>query len=161
VACTKESRRLSTSVGYYNLVGGFSTETSWWHIFRTVSRTSITRLFAFDSHTIHTCVGKVKVKCTLLQALRLCTGRTSHKGSRGIALLFLDHGTRREWGSILRPGRPLPQGKTRYPLYRRLCGRQGRSGRVRKISPPPGFFKITMLLILQYTNTMVAWKVSQ
>ena len=36
-----------------------------------------------------------KLKCTLVQALRLCTGRTAHKGSRGIALLFLDHGTRR------------------------------------------------------------------
>jgi len=33
----------------------------------------------------------------------------------------------------------LPQGKTRYPLYRRLGGPQGRSGQVRKISPPPGF----------------------
>jgi len=36
---------------------------------------------------------KVKVKCTRLQALKLCTGRTAHRGSRGIALLFLDHGT--------------------------------------------------------------------
>ena len=33
----------------------------------------------------------------------------------------------------------LPPGKTRYPLYRRLGGPQGRSGRVRKISPAPGF----------------------
>jgi hypothetical protein len=33
----------------------------------------------------------------------------------------------------------LPPGKTRYPLCRRLGGAQGRSGRVRKISPPPGF----------------------
>jgi hypothetical protein len=31
---------------------------------------------------------KVKVKCTLVQALRLCTGRTAHRGSRGIALLY-------------------------------------------------------------------------
>jgi len=30
------------------------------------------------------------VKCTLVQALRLCTGRTAHRGSRGIALLFHD-----------------------------------------------------------------------
>jgi hypothetical protein len=34
----------------------------------------------------------------------------------------------------------LPPGKTRYPLCRRLGGSQGRSGRVRKISLPPGFF---------------------
>jgi hypothetical protein len=33
----------------------------------------------------------------------------------------------------------LTPGKTRYPLYKRLSGPQGRSGRVRKISPPPGF----------------------
>ena len=32
----------------------------------------------------------------------------------------------------------LPLGKTRYPLYRRLGGPQGRPGRMRKISPPPG-----------------------
>jgi hypothetical protein len=39
---------------------------------------------------------KVKiVKCTLVQALRLCTGLTAHRGSRGIALPFHDHGTRR------------------------------------------------------------------
>jgi len=33
----------------------------------------------------------------------------------------------------------LPPGKTRYPLYKRLGGSQGRCDRVRKISPPPGF----------------------
>ena len=40
-------------------------------------------------------VVKVKVKRTLVQALRLCTGPTAHRGSRGIALPFHDHGTRR------------------------------------------------------------------
>jgi len=102
--------------------------------------------------------GKVKVKCALVQALRLCTGRTAHRGSRGIAVLY------RHWGSVKavrpiggvefysfltttlergeesasRPGRSLPSGKTRYPLYRRLGGPQGRSGQVWKISSPPG-----------------------
>jgi hypothetical protein len=33
----------------------------------------------------------------------------------------------------------LPPVKTRYALYRKLGGPQGRSGQVRKISPPPGF----------------------
>ena len=33
----------------------------------------------------------------------------------------------------------LPPGKTRYPLYRRLGGPQGRSRLVRKIWPPQGF----------------------
>jgi hypothetical protein len=36
----------------------------------------------------HPLLGKVKVKVTLVQALRLCTGRTAHSGSRGIALLY-------------------------------------------------------------------------
>jgi len=42
-------------------------------------------------------------------------------------------------GSASRPGRSLPPGKSRYPLYRRLGGHKGRSGQVRKISPPPEF----------------------
>jgi len=37
---------------------------------------------------------KVKIKCTLIQALRLCTSLTARRGSRGIALFFLDRGTR-------------------------------------------------------------------
>ena len=49
------------------------------------------------------------VKCTLVQALRLCTGRTAHKGSRGIDLLFLDHDTRRGEGPASRSGRSLSQ----------------------------------------------------
>ena len=47
-------------------------------------------------------------------------------------------------GSASRPDHSLPPGKTRYPLYRRLGGPQGRSGRVRKISPPPGFDRRTV-----------------
>ena len=42
-------------------------------------------------------------------------------------------------GSASRPGRYFPSGKTLYPLNTRLGGPQGRSGQVRKISPPPGF----------------------
>jgi len=33
----------------------------------------------------------------------------------------------------------LSPGKTRYALYRSLGGSESRSGRVGKISPPPGF----------------------
>ena len=47
-----------------------------------------------------------KVKWTFVQALRLCTGRTAHRKSRGIALHFLDHGTRRGWGVSV-TSRPL------------------------------------------------------
>jgi hypothetical protein len=49
--------------------------------------------------------------------------------------LALDEGG---W-STPRTGRFTPGKETRYPLYRRLGGPQGRSGRVRKISPTPGF----------------------
>jgi len=42
-----------------------------------------------------TVINKIRVKVILVQALRVCSGRTAHRGSRGIALLFLDHGTRR------------------------------------------------------------------
>ena len=37
------------------------------------------------------------------------------------------------------PGRFNPRKETRYPLYRTLGVLQGRSGRVQKISSPPGF----------------------
>jgi len=96
---------------------------------------------------------KAVIKCTLVQALRLCAGRTVHRGSRSIALLFLDHGTRRAEGSATRPGRFLPPGKTRYPLYRRVGGPQGHSGQVRKISPPPGFDPLTVQPVaIRYTD---------
>jgi len=39
-----------------------------------------------------------------------------------------------EW-SAARSGRTLPPGKTRYPLYRRLGGSQGRSGRAENLVP--------------------------
>jgi hypothetical protein len=81
---------------------------------------------------------KGKVKVTLVQTLRLCTGRTAHRGSRGIALPFHDHGTRREWGVNATPRPLFTPRKTRYPLYRRLGRPQGRSGQVRIISPPTG-----------------------
>jgi hypothetical protein len=36
------------------------------------------------------------LKVTLVQAMRLCAGHTAHRGSRSVALLCLDHATRRE-----------------------------------------------------------------
>ena len=100
---------------------------------------------------------KVKVKVTLVQALRLCTGRTAHTGSRGIALLFHDHGTRRGWGVSVTPRPLFTPGKTRYPLYRRLCGPQGRFGQVRKISPPPGFDPRTVQPVASRYTDWATW----
>ena len=59
---------------------------------------------------------KVKVKYTLVQALRLCTGRTAHRGSSGIALLFHDHGTRRGWGVSVTPWPLFTPGKKQVPI---------------------------------------------
>jgi hypothetical protein len=62
------------------------------------------------------------------------------RGSRGIALPVSEprHEEEMRWLAP-RPGRFTPGKETRYPLYRRLGGPQGRSGRLRKISPPPAF----------------------
>ena len=47
----------------------------------------------------------------------------------------------------------LPPRKAQYPLYRRLGRPQGRSGRVRKIWPPPRFDPQTVQLVTSsYTN---------
>jgi len=46
---------------------------------------------------------RANAKCTIVQALRLCSGRTALKGSRGIGLLFLDHDTRMGWGVSVTP----------------------------------------------------------
>ena len=48
----------------------------------------------------------------------------------------------------------LPPGETRYPLYRRLGGPQGRSGRLRKISPPPSHY----VKDVQYQIFPGSWK---
>jgi len=40
----------------------------------------------------------------------------------------------------------LPLEKTWYPLYSWLGGPQGRSGRARKISPPPGYISLCSLV---------------
>ena len=59
---------------------------------------------------------KVKVKCTLVQALRLCPGHTDHRGSRGIALPFHDHGSRKGWGVSVTPRQLFTPGKDSVPI---------------------------------------------
>ena len=60
--------------------------------------------------------GKLKVKCTLVQALKLCTRRTARRRSRVIALLFLDHGTRRGLGVSVTPRPLFTSGKDPVPI---------------------------------------------
>jgi len=79
-----------------------------------------------------------KFRCQVASCWLFILSYTTMHGSMNIKS-FLNLGAR--WGgwSKPRPGRSLPPGKTRYPLYRRMCGPQGRFGQVLKISPPPGF----------------------
>ena len=59
---------------------------------------------------------KAKVKCTLVQGLRLCTGRTAHRGSRGKTLLILNRATRRGWGVSVTPRPLFTPGKDPVPI---------------------------------------------
>ena len=76
----------------------------------------------------HLC--KVKVKFSLEQAVK------AQRYSSTLSLTSAPDGG--VW-STSRPSCFTPEKETRYPLCRRLGGPQGRSGRVRKMSPPPGF----------------------
>jgi hypothetical protein len=72
---------------------------------------------------MHCCRNKwlgisVQVKCTLVQALRLCTGHTAHREKTGIDLPFLDHCTRRRWGVGARPRPLFASGKDPLPIVR-------------------------------------------
>ena len=59
---------------------------------------------------------KVKLKVTHVQELRLCTGRTAHRGSRGKALPFHDHSTRRGQGVSITPRLLFTPGKDAVPI---------------------------------------------
>jgi len=61
----------------------------------------------------------------------------AQRWKRGIALLFFNLGAR--WMGQRHAPAALPPGKNRYPLHRRMGGPHGLFGRVRKISPSPGF----------------------
>jgi hypothetical protein len=92
------------------------------------------------NHTAGDAVGE-KVKCTLIQTLRLSTGRAAHRGSRCIALPFLDHSTRRGWGVSVTP-RPLFTPPRERPDTHCTGGWVGpRAGldRCGKSRSPPGF----------------------
>jgi hypothetical protein len=69
----------------------------------------------FSWHFLQTATKDANVKCTLVQALRLCAGLTGHRGSRGIALLFMTMALEGGEGSVT----PLPlfnPGKDPVPI---------------------------------------------
>jgi hypothetical protein len=87
---------------------------------------------------------QLKVKVTLEQA---------QKGSRCIALHFLQ--PRRQMGVVVQLHAPsaLLSGKNRYTFCRKLGGTQSRSGRVRKLSPLQGFDPRTAQAVaIRYTD---------
>ena len=58
--------------------------------------------------------------------------------------------------STARPGCTLSPGKTRYPLYRRLGGHQGRSGRAENLAPPGFDPRIAQSVVSRYTDWATA-----
>jgi len=89
-------------------------------------------LFAFLTHS-QVVIIRVMIKFTLEAA------KKAQRGSRLIALLFLQPRPYiKVGGQRHAPAASLP-GKTRYPLYKRLGGPQGRSGCARKPSHPSEF----------------------
>ena len=95
---------------------------------------------------IYIYVFKKKVNCS-----RYRPGIAQRMG-RGIALLFHDRSTRRGEWSAARPGHTLPLGKTQYPLYRRLGGPQGRSGRAENLVLTGIRYRIVQPVVSHYTN---------
>jgi hypothetical protein len=81
---------------------------------------------------VNTSSGRYKVRLALEQAVKAPTGEKMYNPTLSLTS-SPDRGDKRHIPAA------LPSGKTRYPLYRRLGGPQDRSGRVRKISAPPGF----------------------
>ena len=80
-----------------------------------------------------------KVKCVLVQALRLCTGRTAHGVNRGIALLFLDHG--KGWGVSVAPRPLFTPGKDPLPIVQE-AGWGPRAGLYRCVKSRPHRYSI-------------------
>jgi hypothetical protein len=87
---------------------------------------------------------KVKVKVTLVQALRLCTGRTAHRGSGGLVLLFHDQrhlkcvrGQRQALAALLpreRTGIPCTEG---WVVPRAVLDKYGKTRPQRDSIPGP------------------------
>ena len=75
-----------------------------------------------------------------VQALRLCAGRTAYRGSRGIALPFLDHGTGRGWGVSVTPRPPFTPRKDPVSIVQEAGWAPGPvwTG-AENLAPSPGF----------------------
>jgi hypothetical protein len=104
-----------------------------------VSRAGLWPIIYIYIHVYPSLAPESSSRCGLASQTRTCMG--TFREIRSIELLcFQTSALEGVEGSASRPGSFLPPGKTRYPLYRRQGGPQGRTGQVRKILPPPGFF---------------------
>jgi hypothetical protein len=103
---------------------------------------------------------KVKVKYTLVQALRLCTGHIAHRGSRGIALPFLDYGTRRGRGVSVTPRPLFTPGKDPVPIVQEAGWATGPVWTGAKISLSPEFDPRTVQLVNSRYTDYATWPMS-
>ena len=101
------------------------------------------RRFTLESKGLVCCRGfwKVNKELTIVSSKKIKVKWSRYRPGvaqrvgRDIALLFHDRGTRRGWVVNSTPRPHFTPGKTRYPLYRRLGGPQGRSGRAENLVP--------------------------
>ena len=94
------------------------------------------------------------IKGPLVQALGLCTGRTAHRGNRGIALPFHDHGTRRGWGVSVTPRPLFTPAKDPVPILQEAGWAPGPvwTG-AENLAPPPGLdLRTIQPLASRYTD---------
>jgi len=93
----------------------------------------------YNPGSVNNSYGTVKVKCTLVQALRFYTGRTAHTGSRSIALLFHDHSTRKWWVVSVTPWPLFAPGKDPVPIVQDVGWAPGPVWIGAENLAPPGF----------------------
>ena len=77
----------------------------------------VARLTVSEEHSCWLSTANTEGRRT--KALRLCTGRTAHRGSRGIALPFHDNGTRRGRGVSVTLRPLITPGKDPEPIIQR------------------------------------------
>ena len=119
-----------------------------------------------STFTVYPTILRYATPCGVLCAASFGKGkckvhrRTGHEGPKEVkrysSILSLTSALDGAGWSTPRPGR-FTSRNTRYPLYRRLGLPQGRSGRVRKISPPTVFDPRTVQFVAsRYPGPMFA-----
>jgi hypothetical protein len=134
-----------------------------WPAVRTPHKTRVSQMYEISwppychvCKDIHTPWRYLRIYIYGLQIITVKWSRyrpgVAQRVGRGIALLFHDHRTRRgEWPAA-RSGRTLPLGKSRYPLYRRLGGPQGRSERAENLVPTGIRSRTVQHVVSRYTD---------